>query len=229
MAVTVRILIVDDDTTLLRFLEEFLQKERYETVAADNGKKALRAFYDQRPDLVVLDVMMPGMDGWEVCARIRELADTPVIFLTAKTSEMDKLRGFRLGVDDYITKPFSLPELGARIRAILTRTVSKREGEGATYNAGALSIDLRKREARLNGVYLHLTPTEFRLLSALGKRIGEAVSQEDLIAEVWGKEHRGGGSTLRRYISLLRKKIEPHPHQPVRLVTVRGYGYRLEQ
>lgn len=225
---TAKILVVDDDRTLLRFLEEYLVGEEFEVVVADRGKKAIRAFFQDRPDLVVLDVMMPGMDGWEVCARIRELADTPVIMLTAKTSEADKLRGFRLGVDDYITKPFSLPELAARIHAILSRSAVQRSEEISTFLVGALLVDLRKREARLRNETLNLTPTEFRLLAALAKRVGEAVSQADLIKEVWGEHQQGGNRTLRRYISLLRKKLEADPKNPQYLVTVRGFGYRLE-
>jgi two-component system KDP operon response regulator KdpE len=166
------------------------------------------------------------MDGWEVCARLKELADVPVILLTAKTAEADKLRGFRLGVDDYITKPFSMAELVARIQAVLARTHS--ESEDDVHFAGVIAVDMLKREARLEDRVLDLTPTEFRLLAALARRSGEAVSQDDLIADVWGEMRVKSGSALRRYIWLLRRKIEPDPENPTRLVTVRGYGYRLE-
>jgi DNA-binding response OmpR family regulator len=225
----IKILVIDDDQILLHFLKEYLERVGYEYVSADRGPKGLRLFYEERPDLVVLDVMMPGMDGWEVCARIRELSETPILMLTAKSSEVDKLRGFNLGVDDYVTKPFSLEELGARIRAILARTEVQREGEISEYRIGTLVIDMRKREVRQDGQLLGLTPTEFRLLAALIKRVGEAVSQDDLIAEVWGGYRRGGGSALRRYVWLLRRKIEVDPKRPTRLVTVRGYGYRLDE
>lgn len=223
-----RILVVDDDSTLLRFLQEYLEREGYAVTAANRGKKALRAFYEEQPDLVVLDVMMPGMDGWEVCARIRDMANTPVILLTAKTEEADKLRGFRLGVDDYITKPFSLAELSARIGAILTRTAAQRKREISIFHIGPLLIDMRKREARLHQEVLDLTPTEFRLLAALAQRAGDARSQQELIAEVWGEGHQSGESALRRYVWRLRQKIEQDPGEPTRLVTVRGYGYRLK-
>jgi two-component system KDP operon response regulator KdpE len=223
-----RILIVDDDQTLLHFLEEFLVKQGYGVVSANRGQKALKLFYSERPDLVVLDVMMPGMDGWEVCARIRELADVPILMLTAKTEESDKLRGFRLGVYDYVTKPFSLAELGARVRAILSRSQAWEEARTKTYRTGQLQVDLRKREALLKDDTLDLTPTEFRLLAALVSRLGEAVSREQLIEQVWGEDRQGGGSTLRRYVWLLRQKIEEDPSEPRLLVTVRGYGYRLE-
>jgi len=225
----IKILVIDDDQILLHFLKEYLERVGYEYISADRGPKGLRVFYEERPDLVVLDVMMPGMDGWEVCARIRELSETPILMLTAKSSEVDKLRGFNLGVDDYVTKPFSLEELGARIRAILARTEVQREGEISEFRVGTLVIDMRKREASQDGQLLNLTPTEFRLLAALTKRVGEAISQDDLITEVWGGSRQGGGNALRRYIWLLRRKIEADPKRPTRLVTVRGYGYRLDQ
>ena len=222
------LLLVDDDTTLLRFLTEYLEREGYAVRTADRGQAALRQFYEARPDIVVLDVMMPGMDGWEVCARLRELAETPVILLTAKTSEADKLRGFRLGVDDYITKPFSLAELGARIRAVLTRTAGQRSQQASVLQVGALRVDLGRREASLGGQTLELTPTEFRLLACLAARPGQAVAQADLVREAWGGLRQETGSALRRYVWFLRQKIEADPDQPKRLLTVRGYGYRLE-
>jgi DNA-binding response OmpR family regulator len=223
-----KLLVIDDDETLLRFLDEYLTREGFLVTTADRGTKGLRALYQDRPDLVILDVMMPGMDGWEVCARIRELADIPIILLTAKTGEADKLRGFRLGVDDYVTKPFSLAELAARVRAVLGRTVIQREEEGALFRVGPLIVDMGKREARVEDKLLSLTPTEFRLLGALAKRSGQAVSQEDLMAEVWGGYRQEGSSALRRYIWFLRQKIEADPDHPSHLVTVRGYGYRLD-
>jgi DNA-binding response OmpR family regulator len=197
-------------------------------ITADRGAKGLRALYQERPDLVILDVMMPGMDGWEVCARMRELADVPILMLTAKTSEGDKLRGFRLGVDDYITKPFSLAELAARTRAVLARTAASREEANNVYQVGRVRVDMRKREAHLADELITLTPTEFRLLAALARRAGQAVSQGDLVSEVWGGLRQEGGSALRRYIWFLRQKIEEDPDHPSHLVTVRGFGYRLD-
>ncbi len=220
-----KLLIVDDDATLLRFLRDYLVEDGFQVVTAERGQKALRIFFEERPDLAILDVMMPGMDGWELTARLRELADVPVILLTAKTSEADKLRGFRLGVDDYVTKPFSLAELGARVRAVLAR--SRVRSQGTVLQAGRLTLDARKREVRLGPELLELTPTEFRLLEALMQRAGEAVSQEELIQRVWGEHQTEGSSGLRRYIWLLRKKVEDDSSDPVRLQTVRGYGYRL--
>ena len=223
-----KVMVVDDDKTMLRFVSQYLQNEGYEVVTASRGPEALRVFFEARPDLVFLDVMMPGMDGWEVCARMRELSETPIVMLTAKTGENDKLRGFRLGIDDYVTKPFSLAELGARARAILVRTAPIRQEDNRLHQLGDLEVDLRRREAYLGEALLKLTPTEFRLLAALAERAGEAVSQDDLIREVWGDNRETTGSALRRYIWFLRQKIEADPEQPSRLKTIRGYGYRLE-
>ena len=223
-----RLLIVDDDPTLLRFLTEYFEREGFQVDSAGGGPQALRLFYAQRPDLVIVDVMMPGMDGWEVTARLRELAETPVIMLTAKTGEADKLRGFRLGVDDYITKPFSLAELGARVGAVLGRASAGTAGGEEIYQAGPITVDMKKREARLGEDLLSLTPTEFRVLASLAQRAGEAVPQEELLERVWGEYRKESGSALRRYIWFLRKKIEDDPEAPQRLVTVRGFGYRLE-
>jgi DNA-binding response OmpR family regulator len=224
-----KILAVDDDKTLLRFLSEYLEEQGFEVVASDRGAKALKLFYRERPDLVLLDIMMPGMDGWELCARIRELAETPVIMLTAKTSEADKLRGFRLGVDDYVTKPFSLAELGARVNAVMARAGQAGDEVTRIFRVGLLAVDTRKREVSLDDETLILTPTEFRLLAALASRAGEAISREELVSEVWGDYRQKGGSALRRYVWFLRQKIEDNPNRPERLVTVRGYGYRLEE
>ncbi len=223
-----KVLIVDDDQTLLRFLKKYLERENFDIYTADQGKKALQVFYQERPDIVVLDVMMPGMDGWEVCARLRELADTPIIMLTAKTSESEKLRGFRLGADDYVTKPFSMAELAARIRAVLTRVGFQNDGEELEFKTGALRVNLRKREVFLGERIITLTPTEFRLLTVLIRHAGEAVSRDELIREVWGDNRPLNSSALRRYIWLLRQEIEDDPNHPKCLRTVRGYGYCLE-
>jgi len=223
-----RLLIIDDDPTLLRFLREYFEREGFTVDTASGGQPALRSFYANRPDLVIVDVMMPGMDGWEVTARVREMADTPVIMLTAKSGEADKLRGFRLGVDDYVTKPFSLAELGARVAAVLARAAAGRASAEAVYHAGPITVDMKKRQALLNQNLLTLTPTEFRVLACLAERAGEAVSQEELVERAWGEYRKEGSGALRRYIWFLRKKVEDDPEDPKRLVTVRGFGYRLE-
>lgn len=223
-----KILVVDDDPTLLRFLQDFLREEKYSVIAAANGNEALRQAYREHPDLVVLDVMMPGMDGWEVTARLRELSDVPIILLTAKSSEADKLRGFGLGVDDYLTKPFSFAELNARIQAVLNRARHKPLSERNLLQIGDLEVDLDRHEVRRAGQPLTLTPTEFRLLEVLARNAGKAVAETELVREVWGAYRQENTTTVRRYIFLLRKKIEPQPDEPRYILTVRGYGYRLE-
>ncbi len=224
-----KVLIVDDDPTLLRFLQDFLSSESFEVLAASNGNEALRIAYQEHPDIVVLDVMMPGMDGWEVCSRLHDLSDIPIILLTAKSAEEDKLRGFQLGVDDYLTKPFSFAELSARIRAILARaqhTLPAQRKNQITF--GEFIMDLDKRELwRGKEQMIPLTPTEFRLLEHLARNKGRAVSEQELSEQVWGIYLSSDRSAVRRYIWLLRQKIESDPAHPRWIRTVRGYGYRL--
>ena len=223
---TPRLLIIDDDPTLLRFLKEYFEREGFTVDSAAGGQPALRLFYANRPDLVIVDVMMPGMDGWEVAARVREMADTPVIMLTAKSGEADKLRGFRLGVDDYVTKPFSFAELGARMQAVLARSRAARPPDRRVHTVGELVVDLDRRTVELHGQPVTLTPTEFRLLECLLQKEGQAVAEETLAQEVWGNYKEDPGA-VRRFVWLLRKKIEDDPSNPMRILTVRGYGYRL--
>ncbi len=220
-----KLLLVDDDPTLLRLLGEYLRHE-FEVVTAPGGVEALREAYRIRPDLVVLDVMMPGMDGWETCARLRELSNVPIILLTAKSAEADKLRGFKLGVDDYVTKPFSFAELAARIQAVLARSRANQPSDRRVYTLGSLVVDMDRRTVELNGQPVTLTPTEFRLLECLVQKEGQAVAEETLAQEVWGNYKEDPGA-VRRYIWLLRKKIEDDPSNPTRILTMRGFGYRM--
>src|SRR5271157_3203469 len=162
-----KILVVDDDSTLLRFLGEFLGNQNFDVSTAPNGPIALRTAFNEHPDLVVLDVMMPGMDGWEVTSRLREMSNIPIILLTAKNSEADKLRGFRLGVDDYITKPFSFAELTARIQAVLNRMTPHSNNTRNIILFGDIVLDTDKREARRDDHLIPLTPTEYRMLEVL--------------------------------------------------------------
>ena len=223
-----KILVVDDDKTLLGFLDEFLQGQGFQVAAASNGLEALKLAYQHKPDLAVLDIMMPGMDGWELCARLHELADIPIILLTGKSSEADKLRGFRLGVDDYVTKPFSFAELTARIQAVLSRAEPRSRGSSQVLHCGSLVIDLDARQVRRRSVEILLSPTEYRLLEVLARKPGKAISEADLMHEIWGALHQEETTSVRRYVWLLRKKVEEDPTHPVLIQTVRGYGYRLE-
>lgn len=224
-----KLLVVDDDSTLLRFLRDYLQDEGYIVLTATGGAEALRLAYREHPHLVLLDVMMPGMDGWQVTTRLREMSDVPIILLTAKNTEADKLRGFRLGVDDYITKPFSFAELKARIQAVLNRARRTQEDESHTLHLGDLEIDFDRREVRRQRQIIPLTPTEFRLLEVLARAQGRVIAEEDLLRIVWGTNRTEDTALIRRYIWLLRKKIEPNPESPRYILTVRGYGYRLSE
>ena len=222
-----KILLIDDDQTLLHLLGEFLKDDAFEVISALNGSVGLRLAYDQRPDLILLDVMLPGMDGWEVCARLRELSDVPIIMLTAKTTEADKLRGFRLGVDDYVTKPFSFAELVARIQAVLARVKTTGSTTTGYIIHGSVTLDTEKYQAYFKGDALDLTPTEYRLLEALVRRKGKVASEQELVQEVWGNYCSEDTALVRRYILMLRKKLESDSSDPQHILTVRGFGYRL--
>ncbi len=225
---TDNILLVDDDPTLRRLLGDFLTAEAFAVSQAACGADALKLAYQQRPTLVVMDVMMPGMDGFETSARLRELTDVPIILLTAKNDEGDKLRGFRLGVDDYVTKPFSFAELAARIRAVLARARPAAGGGARLHRLGDVEVDLDRHAVTRAGNPVSLTATEFRLLEALVAHAGQAVSEEDLNREVWGDYKPAETGGVRRYVWLLRQKLEADPAQPAWICTVRGYGYRLD-
>lgn len=222
-----QILLIDDDRTLLNLLGEFLRGEAFEVSVAPNGETGLRLAYEQHPDLVLLDVMLPGMDGWEICARLREMSRVPIIMLTAKATEADKLRGFRLGVDDYVTKPFSFAELVARIQAVLGRVSASEKRDAAHIVYGGITLDRERYQATLEGRILELTPTEFRLLEALVRRGGKVASEAELVQEVWGAYRQDDTALVRRYILMLRKKVELDPANPSRILTVRGFGYRM--
>ena len=222
------ILVVDDDPTLLALLEARLSRAGYQAVTTASGPEGLQAFYENRPALVVLDVMMPRMDGWTVCARLRELSDVPILLLTAKGEEKDRLRGFRLGVDDYVVKPFSFAELVARVGAILgRRRRSAPEAAAEPLVRGDVAIDLDARRVTRGGRAVHLTPTEFRLLEALADQPGITVSPPALLSRVWGNEFDDDVENVKRYIHYLRGKLEENPEEPKLILTERGFGYYL--
>jgi len=221
------LLLIDDDPTLVSLLSEFLQKAGYTMLTAQSGAAGLKAFYESHPRLVVLDVMMPRMDGWIVCERLREVSDVPIILLTAKGEERDRLRGFRLGVDDYVVKPFSFSELAARVGAILGRRVQPEPAEGAPLVRGEVVIDLPARRVTRAGKPIHLTPKEFRLLEALAEQPGRTVSPQALLERVWGPQYDEEVDNVKRYVHYLRRKIEDDPDHPTLILTERGFGYFL--
>jgi DNA-binding response OmpR family regulator len=228
MTVNPKVLIVDDDPNIRTALETFLRTAGYEPLAAANANEGLRLLYSERPALVLLDVVMPGMDGWEMASRIRELSDVPLIIISAKGEEADKLHGFQLGADDYVTKPFSLTELGARIGAVLSRAAkATRDHERRQFIFGDLTIDFDRHRVTRADKIIDLTPTEFRLLQVLVEKAGDAVPEATLHDSVWGNQHRQDAGYVRRYVWFLRQKLERDPQRPELIHTVRKFGYRF--
>jgi DNA-binding response OmpR family regulator len=222
-----KILILDSDTSLLRYVAEYIEARSFEAIRATTTSDALRLLMREKPDLMVMDIEVNDMPGWTPLARVREATDIPLILLTAKSSEADKLRGFSMGADDYVTKPFSFAELTARIQAVLKRSRKVVRESKRDVRFGETHLDFRKHEARRKGEIIPLTPTEFRLLEALANREGDAVSENELIREVWDEFRQEETAAVRRYIWMLRQKFEENPSEPQWILTVRGYGYRL--
>ncbi len=225
-----RILIVEDDTTLRESLQYTLKNEGYAVTTASDGIAALRAAQEAQPNLVLLDLLLPGIDGLEVCRVLRRTSNVSIMMLTAKREEIDKVLGLELGADDYLTKPFSMRELLARVRAMLRRgdLNGQRDLPVPVLESGDLIVDLVRHEASRNQVPLHLKPREFDLLAFFMRHRGRAFDRERLLDQVWGYEFAGAGRTVDVHIRWLREKIEDEPSRPVRLTTVRGTGYRFE-
>jgi DNA-binding response OmpR family regulator len=225
-AQTKTVLLVDDEPTLVATLKYNLEREGYRVVTASDGEQALIAARNERPELIILDLMLPVMDGLEVCRILRRESSQPILMLTARGEEVDKVVGLELGADDYVTKPFGMRELLARVRALLRRTSAVEADEGLV--TGDLTFDLKRREVRRDGKVLELKPKEIDLLLYFARNRGRAFSREQLLREVWGYDFYGDSRTVDVHVSWLRQKIEAEPHRPSRLVTVRGVGYRFE-
>lgn len=224
-----RILVVDDDDKLTHLLDIFLTRNGYQVSVANSGRDGLQLAYQLHPDLVILDVMMPGMDGWTTCERLREVSDVPIVMLTARGTEQDIVGGLEKGADDYIVKPFRVSELLARIRAVLRRKKGASEVEDMQVFAdGDLSINFSKREVTVRGQVTNLTPTEFELLSCLARNQGRVLSREMLLSKVWGDEYVEATQYLKLYVRYLRQKIEKDPSNPEYILTEWGVGYRFE-
>ena len=223
------IMVVDDEPRLVRLVRGVLEAVGYRVVAAGDGETALEMVALEQPALVLLDILLPhGMDGYEVCRRLREFSDTPVIMLTAKAREADKLKGFDVGADDYLTKPFSSMELIARVRAVLRRIRHPEEvGATADFACGALSINFAQRRVFIGGREVFLTSTEYALLRELALNSNRVVPHRQLLATVWGPEYVDEIDYLRAYIRYIRRKIEPDSSQPQYIVNRPGSGYML--
>jgi|SRR3990172_1223276 len=223
-----KVLLVDDDAELTRLVEVWLERNGYETIVASDGLSGLRHLYEARPDLVILDVMMPRVDGWEMCRRIREVCDVPIVMLTAKVETADRVRGFDLGADDYITKPFDFPELLARVKAILRRTpAGGSKDKGIDYHNGDLQVDFDTYKVYSRGEWVRLSPTEFRLLAYLIRNNGQVVTRRQILTNVWGSDYVEEADYVKVYVRYLREKIEDDPRNPRFIITERGLGYRF--
>lgn len=221
-------LIIDDDAKLVQALELYLSKAGYEVITAADGLEGLQEMYAHRPDLIILDIMMPKMDGWKACRRIREVSDVPIIMLTARGQEYDKVKGLKQGADDYVAKPFGLKELAARVEAVLRRTRLPPPTEGAVlYADEELVIDSERWEVSRGGEPLELTATERRLLFYLVHNAGRVLTHRQLLERVWGPEYIDEVDYVKLYIWRLRQKIEEEPSQPRYILTERGIGYKF--
>lgn len=222
------ILLVEDDVTLAETLRYNFEREGYTVVVAGDGILGLERARRDQPDLVVLDVMLPRLDGLSVCRILRQESDVPVLMLTARQDEVDRIAGLELGADDYVGKPFSLGELLARVRAILRRTDRQPVGSREILDAGAIRIDTGSRRAWRDGAEITLSQKEFDLLTCLIRNRGMALSRDILLERVWGYDFLGDSRTVDVHIRWLREKVEPDPGKPVYIQTVRGVGYRFE-
>jgi len=223
-----KILIVDDESTLLATLKYTFEREQLEVITATDGESALSLARLQHPDLILLDLMLPGVDGLQVCRILRHEMQAPILMLTAKAEEADKVLGLELGADDYVTKPFSMRELIARVRALLRRSESQPAAANEVLRSGDLTIDRRKREARRRDAVIALKPKEFELLAFFLRHRARAFTRDQLLKEIWGYDFSGDTRTVDVHVRWLREKIEDHTEKPTRLITIRGTGYRFD-
>jgi DNA-binding response OmpR family regulator len=237
-----KVLVVEDEPTLLETLEYNLARQGYQVSTAADGMAALEVARQERPDVIVLDVMLPGIDGFEVCRILRREMSVPILMLTARAEEVDKIVGLEMGADDYLTKPFSMRELLVRVKALLRRVRLIREdlaaeddkqqtagARGKTLTSGDLTIDLTRREVLRQGDPLRMKPKEYDLLVCLARNQGIVLSRDLILERVWGWDYGGGTRTVDVHVRWLREKIEPDPASPERIITVRGVGYRFEE
>jgi two-component system KDP operon response regulator KdpE len=224
---TARILVVDDDRSLLELLTNYLARLRYTVLGAPDGQTGLALLADTPVDLVVLDVTMPGLNGWQVLARIRAVSAVAVIMLTARAEETSVLRGFAGGADDYVTKPFSFAQLAARIKAVLDRAAPDRQASSSVLRGADLIVDIDRHLVLRSGEPIELTPTEFRMLVTLMRQPGRVLSVKQIVTEVWGAEYIEETGYIRRYVWHLRRKLERDPRAPRYILNERSIGYRF--
>ncbi len=225
-----KILVIDDDKNIVEAIQIGfqLQWQEVEVVSAGDGDQGLKMFYEENPDLILLDIMMPYKDGYSVLKEIRRTNDVPIIMLSARGEELDKVKGLELGADDYLTKPFSHLELFARIKAVLRRLMMPSPANMApSFVSGEVTINFDNREVMKNGQAVKMTPTEYNLLFLLARNAGHVLTFENLLDKVWGPEYRDQLDYLKTYVSRLRKKLEDSPDHPHLILTERGLGYRL--
>ncbi len=224
-----RVLLVDDDPVILKFVGANLKARNFDVTTAEDGESALKAMEQTLPDLVILDIMMPGMDGVEVCRRIREWSRVPVIMLTAKNELNDKVTLLNLGADDYITKPFGIEELLARVRAVLRRKSGTNIPDAVIFVSDELQINFAERLVTVDGKAINLSPTEYDLLRELAQNVGKVLTHQMLLSRVWGAEYGNETEYLRVYVGRLRSKIEVDPKKPKHIMTKTGIGYHLQK
>ncbi len=224
-----KLLIADDHPQITDILNSYAKKEGYETRIAANGQQALALFASFAPDVVLLDVMMPLIDGFEVCRRIRETSDTPVIMVTARGEDFERIMGLDIGADDYIVKPFSPAEVMARVRAVLRRTERREGGESSLLKRGSLQIDLNALTVRIHNQDIRLTRKEFDLLRTLAEHPAQVFTRDHLLSTLWGYDYFGDTRTVDSHIKRLRAKLDARPHEDWDIATIWGMGYRFEE
>jgi len=225
-----RVLVVDDEANLRHTLGYALRQEGYEVLTAENGEDGLETFRSAKPELVILDVMLPRIDGFEVCRRIRRESDVPILMLTARDTELDKVVGLEIGADDYLAKPFSMRELVARVRAMLRRARRVTEPEVTdVIELGGLQLDVPKHRVSADGVDIGLKPREFDLLSLLMSHPGQVFNRDQILAQVWGFDYAGDSRTVDTHVKTLREKLGDDADRPRWVETVRGVGYRFKE
>jgi DNA-binding response OmpR family regulator len=221
-----KILQIEDDKEFINLTRKWLENAGYEVLTAEDGVEGIRRVYSSRPNLVLLDANVPKMDGWEVCRRIRDMSEIPVLMLTVCSEKTDRLKGFDLGADDYITKPVDFPELVARVQAILRRSDATPQDDGpSVFHNGEIEVEWRSRQVWVRGKRVKLSPIEYKILACLIKNRGWIVTHEQILEKAWGPNYIGDKSFVKLYIRYLRQKIEENPHTPRLILTERGVGY----